>query len=684
MSSAKTQLSGGLSLDVFDPVPLGIAVTCGPGHRIVYTNRVYQEIVGERTRSLPGREVFSDLRPLGFDPQLDQVLETGQTITLREVPFEFHDSGPPWRERYASASMSKISLASGEDGVLIVIAEVTDHAGPEPELGAVQSRAILRYQSLLQIDTQALWVGDGLGRITEPSPGWQRLSGQTFEEYRGNGWLAVIHPDDREPSEEAAYQAMLRHSHLEQTYRLAMPDGTYRHIRSRAVPVIENGEVVEWIGALADVEEEWQEARLRTLLDQTAAATADVADLEEVLGMLAKVIVPALADGVGIYLLPQFEDDQSIVQPFIAERVVTTNRDGMPAPRMPRNERFEPDGVFADVIRRRRPVRYVFPCGQAPDGVVPIGAEEWFVTARVNSMALVPVLVDGTVAAIVDATVSGSREPISAADVDLLGKMLDHAQAHLSNALRFQRTQRVALALQHYLLPEPPELPGLEITARYRPGATAAEIGGDWYDSFLHPDGSAILTIGDVAGHDLAAAVTMSQLRNMLRGLAMDRREPPGDILRRLNIATEVFHREGTASCILARLENRDGGEWRINYSLAGHPPPLLITHDGDAGYLEGGHNPLLGVDYDAPRQSADASLPAGSTLLLYTDGLVEVPSEDIDTGLERLRRHAVALARVSLDVFCDELLARMPVAKKDDVAMIAVRVPRTVSRPAG
>ncbi|SDI27456.1 SpoIIE family protein phosphatase [Nonomuraea jiangxiensis] len=685
MSNAETQLSGGLSLDVFDPVPVGIAVTSGPGHRLVYTNHAYQEIVGERTRSLPGREVFSDLRPLGFVAQLDQVLETGQTITLREVPFEFRDSGPPWRERYASASMSRISLASGEVGVLIIIAEVTDHVGPEAEFGAVRSsRAILRYQSLLQIDTQALWVGDGLGRITEPSPGWQRLSGQTFEEYRGNGWLAVIHPDDRELSEEAAYQAMLRQSHLEQIYRLAMPDGTYRHIRSRAAPVIENGEVVEWIGALADIEDEWQESRLRTLLDQTAAATADVADLEEVLGMLSKVIVPTLADGVGIYLLPQFEDDQSIVQPFIAERVVTTNRDGMPPSRMLRTERFEPDSVFADVIRRRRPVRFAFPCGSPPADVVPTGAEEWFATARVNSMALVPVLVDGTVAAIVDATVSGCREPISTADVDLLSRMLEHAHAHLSNAMRFQRTQRVALALQHYLLPEPPELPGLEITARYRPSASTAEIGGDWYDSFLHPDGSAILTIGDVAGHDLGAAVTMSQLRNMLRGLAMDRREPPGDILRRLNIATEVFHREGTASCILARLENRDDGEWLVNYSLAGHPPPLLVTSDGDADYLDGGRNPLLGVGYDAPRQSAVTSLPPGSTLLLYTDGLVEVPGEDIDMGLERLRRHSAALSRVSLDVFCDELLARMPVAKQDDIAMIAVRLPRAVSHPAG
>ncbi|TDD39363.1 serine/threonine-protein phosphatase, partial [Nonomuraea terrae] len=201
--------------------------------------------------------------------------------------------------------------------------------------------------------------------------------------------------------------------------------------------------------------------------------------------------------------------------------------------------------------------------------------------------------------------------------------MLDHAHTHLSNAMRFQRTQRIALALQNYLLPDPPRVPGLEITARYRPSAAAAEIGGDWYDSFRLPDGSAVLTVGDVAGHDLAAAVTMSQLRNMLRGLAMDRREPPGDILRRLNIAAESLYPDVTATCVLARLNGPLGGGWRLEYAVAGHPPPLLVTPRGEARYLEDGLSPLLGVTCDMPRDSATATLPPHSTLLLYTDGLV-------------------------------------------------------------
>jgi hypothetical protein len=168
----------------------------------------------------------------------------------------------------------------------------------------------------------------------------------------------------------------------------------------------------------------------------------------------------------------------------------------------------------------------------------------------------------------------------------------------------------------------------------------------------------------------------------MLRGLAMDRREPPGDILRRLNVATESLYRDGTATCILARLQGPADGRWWLEYSMAGHPPPLLVTHEGEGRYLEEGANPLLGVAYDEPRTSAVAALPPRSTLLLYTDGLIEIPGEHLDDGLDRLRRNAEMLARAPLEDFSDQLLAQVPVGRKDDIAMIAVRLPEIQDIP--
>ncbi|GLW08763.1 hypothetical protein Misp01_38930 [Microtetraspora sp. NBRC 13810] len=677
MTDAEERWTEGLTLDAFDPVPVGVAATVGPEHRLVYTNFAYQEIFGLRPLGLPVRETFADLRQQGYFALLDQVLETGEALTLRELPFEFVEHGSPEGERYCSISMSKIAPEPGEEGVLIVVAEVGEQVGARgaDAVAEERHRFLQRYQSLLQVETQVVWVAAPMGQVIEPSPGWQRMTGQSWEEFRGDGWLQAVHPEDRAPTVEAWSVTLRRIERWDHVYRLRMADGCYRHVRSRAVPVVEGGEVVEWVGTCADIEQEWQEERRRELLDRAAAATADIAGLDEVLNMLSKVIVPTLADGCGMYLLPEFED-QSIPLPFYAERLISVVRDELPIEPQPGTERFDRDCGFVQAIRTRRPVYHIFPQGAPPPDIAPVGAEEWFSASGANSVALVPVIVDGTVAAVLDAVVCGSREPISPADVDLFGRMFDHAHAHLSNAMRFQRTQRVALALQHCLLPDPPDVPGMEITTRYRPSAAAVEIGGDWYDSFLLPDGATILTIGDVAGHDLTAAVTMSQLRNMLRGLAMDRREPPGDILRRLNIATELLYHEGTATCILARLEGPDEETWWLNYSVAGHPPPLLVTHDGDGRYLEGCADPLLGVSYDEPRSSSVAALPPRSTLLFYTDGLVELPGEHLDRGLERLRGHASSLSRAPIDVFCDQILARMPMARKDDIAMMAVRLP--------
>lgn len=296
--------------------------------------------------------------------------------------------------------------------------------------------------------------------------------------------------------------------------------------------------------------------------------------------------------------------------------------------------------------------------------------------AEANSLVILPVVVEDEVAAVMMTSTCGNRPAISTADVDLLEQMLDRTNDSLGRALRFRRTQRMVLALQHSLLAEPPDVPGLDISACYQASPTAAEIGGDWYDAFVLPDGAVQLAIGDVAGHDLTAVVCMGQVRNMLRALVVDHDEPPGDTLRRLDTAIEILNVERAATCVLARLERVEGA-WRFRYAAAGHPPPLLVTWDGDSRFLHEASNPLLGLCYDQPWISAVESLPPGGMLLLYTDGLIERRGEDLDSGLDRLRRYAVLLARDPLGRVCEELLAGMPVTGEDDMALIAVRAPR-------
>ncbi len=183
-----------------------------------------------------------------------------------------------------------------------------------------------------------------------------------------------------------------------------------------------------------------------------------------------------------------------------------------------------------------------------------------------------------------------------------------------------------------------------------------------------------MLIIGDVSGHDLQAAVAMSTLRSMLRGLAVDRSEPPGDVLRRLDRASHTLSPGATATCLYALARAGADGTVDLRYSAAGHLPPLLTTREGDTRYLDAGRGLLIGLEPDHPRSSVTDRLPPRSTLLLYTDGLIERRGESLDEGMARLRRHTAATARAPLDVFCDELTIKFGADAADDIALLALR----------
>ncbi|MBF8187203.1 PAS domain-containing protein [Nonomuraea sp. K274] len=157
-------------------------MSSGPEHRLVYMNAVSEEMVGKRPLGSPVRETFGDLRrKVGYVALLDQVLKTGEAVSLKKVPFAFGDHAMLGEERYASMSLSRVSLEAGEHGVLIVAMEITDQVASARVIGSITEghrRSLQRFQHLLQMETQVVWVGDPLGRITEPSPGWQRLSGR--------------------------------------------------------------------------------------------------------------------------------------------------------------------------------------------------------------------------------------------------------------------------------------------------------------------------------------------------------------------------------------------------------------------------------------------------------------------------------------------------------------------------
>lgn len=252
---------------------------------------------------------------------------------------------------------------------------------------------------------------------------------------------------------------------------------------------------------------------------------------------------------------------------------------------------------------------------------------------------------------------------------------LHRLQALEAERAAARRVARIAEGLQRSLLAELPRSADLELAARYVPAADEAQVGGDWYDAFRVGDDTLCLVIGDVAGHDHQAAVHMAQVRNVLRGVAHAVVGPPAAVLEALDRALRDLVVDAVATAVLATVtEGTGGGPRTLRWSSAGHPPPLLLHADGHVEHLDSTPDLLLGVRAETSRHDHEHVLPPGSTLVLYTDGLVERRHEHLGAGLARLQRNATALGALPLEELCSTLLARQSHGHEDDVALIALR----------
>jgi serine phosphatase RsbU (regulator of sigma subunit) len=252
------------------------------------------------------------------------------------------------------------------------------------------------------------------------------------------------------------------------------------------------------------------------------------------------------------------------------------------------------------------------------------------------------------------------------------------AQA-LDRALLLADRVSVARTLQRAMMTDLPEPDHLHVAARYVPASGSDQVGGDWYDAFLTPDGATELAIGDVTGHDIVAAATMGQLRSILRGYGVDRDEVPSQTLRRLDRAMTALRIDTLATVLLARVEQTDSDERaglrRLRWSSAGHPPPVLVHDDGRTEVLWRAADPLLGLGTEPDRHDHVVALPPGSTLVLYTDGLVERRGEDLDAAIAALADQLGRLHHLPLEEVLDAVVATADQGGEDDVVVLAVRL---------
>ncbi|MCU1599473.1 MAG: DNA-binding protein [Frankiales bacterium] len=258
---------------------------------------------------------------------------------------------------------------------------------------------------------------------------------------------------------------------------------------------------------------------------------------------------------------------------------------------------------------------------------------------------------------------------------DLLRELPDVA-SHLAVALDAARLVTlqnvVARTMQESLLPALPAVPGLELAARYVPAARGLDVGGDWYDAFRTQD-DVVLVIGDVTGHDLAAAARMADLRNLLRAHAVHGGLAPDEVLSALAATAAALGLDVSATVTVGRLAAEDEGRWRLRWCNAGHPPPLLLSQ-GEASWLAPPPDLMLGIDESSPRTTHEVVLQTGDAVVLFTDGLVEQRGSDLDARLEELRV-AARDCTGRPDGLAEHLLRTLGGGAADDVALLVVRV---------
>jgi sigma-B regulation protein RsbU (phosphoserine phosphatase) len=279
----------------------------------------------------------------------------------------------------------------------------------------------------------------------------------------------------------------------------------------------------------------------------------------------------------------------------------------------------------------------------------------------------VPMLNEGRVSGVL---LVGTLRPrrFGTDDIELLQLVADRAS--LATQARLSRLDRAAtVALQRSLLPARPQrIAGLDVAARYVPGAKVG-VGGDWYDLFALPSGRIGIVIGDVAGSGLHAAVVMGRIRSALRAYALET-DDPADVLTRLDRKVQLFEPDAMATAIYAVLDPDHSG---LTLSNAGHLPPALIHPARPAEALRIDPDLPLGAYRDAPRRNLRVRFPEGSGLFLYTDGLVERRGRPISAGITRL---VGTLGTANADAVCSSAMQALLAEEDatDDIAVLAVR----------
>ncbi|MDB5069431.1 MAG: multi-sensor signal transduction histidine kinase [Candidatus Eremiobacteraeota bacterium] len=527
-----------------------------------------------------------------------------------------------------------------------------------------------RYRRLAEAMPQLVWTLDRDGTLDFVNEHWVAYTGLSFEESAGEERARALHPDDRVEMAQRWREAAVSHEAFELQSRIRRAaDGAYRWFHLRAAPAFEaDGTPAGWVATAIDIEDRVRAETTLAFLANVSDVLAQAVDEQRLFEEVAHLASRTIADWFAVYL----REGGAVRVAALAHADPVLLARGVDAAR-----RYP--------VRADDPIVRIIESGHSvlmphvdPEAVRAAAHDERHLalTAQFDlaSAMVVPLVVrDERVGALL--LVRGSETaPYSQSDLRVAEVLAKRVALGYENVRQYRRQQRVADSFQRAALPKSlPRMDGLVLDALYAAASDELSVGGDWYDAFPLPDGRLAITVGDVAGKGLDAAVLMATVRQSIRVAALQGLEPSA-ILAAAEAALDLEYNDRLVTAFVALVDPRS---WTVAYASAGHPPALVRRPDGTLLSLEGAGLPL-GAPVDAGRKTRQLiGIPPGSLLVLYTDGLVE-STRDVIEGEARLRaaltHDAVLHSNSPAKLIHDLVIAERAL---DDVAILTLALGR-------
>ena len=525
---------------------------------------------------------------------------------------------------------------------------------------------------------QVAWIATSAGRIKRFNREWYEYAGlrrpaRASSDRLERQWSATIHRDDRRFGRRALQDGVASGEAFTLELRFRRADGVPRWFRVAVSPLGSSRQrATGWLAVCTDIDDYKRQGQQFAFIAKAGEVLAESLDLQATLERLLAIIVPEFGDWAAIDLFDEYDRLETVAaihadpkKLVLAECLVG---------RYNHDPKVEPN--IAAFLRKNQPL-ILREIGDAQ--IEKAAAPDLLEVIRAlapRSAVTIPLRTRGRTIGSLVAYWAETPRRYASEDLPLLGELTKRAAVAIENARLYEREREIAAEFQRAALPiSLPQVAGIRFSGIYVPANDRELLGGDWYDALRLSDGRIVISIGDVAGTGLAAAVIMSSMRQVIRGVAQVYPDP----VAMLDAADRTLKTEYPDTFVTAFVGVFDPVARTLSYASAGHPTPLIRDHRGEVRTLDAIGLPLgLRVRGETATSTV---LPESGLVVFYTDGLIEA-EHDVIEGLERLAR-ATARPDIAESANPADALYRavLQSGNADDVVVLTLRLEGAAER---